>query len=320
MDYTTNLNPKFESIQEAESWAAAQGVKLTANDREKIAEAQQAEQERLKALGESESLADKFNTRYATFLDLLLHAGNLLQALTRTLIIAVGIPLVLVFLLVVEQQRIVDGLMLFDAREALAHFGAWALVLVNLGLEFVAHHEDERHGYKALSGNAFSLRIVWHRTKYVLGFGKDWAAREKAPSHWAKRLLKLVTVGVMVLALSGSMRDELASHGGDWNTALDDILHHSTLLEMATWASGLLFAFIAVTSAQGLARYIATRTSEIIAELRAQGQDNSADLEAPGVAYITAKVSRKLERDAAKRQEAQAENPIPKAIAGRNGR
>lgn len=296
MDYN-NFRTEFGTAQEAEQHAASFGVVLTAKDRERIADLQRAERARLAAIrAGGDGFADRFNANYARFLDVLMHGGNLLLALTRTLAISAGIPLVLLFLLIVEQQRIVDGVMLFEERAHLAHFAAWAFVLVNLVLEFLIHYEERRANYHSPAAFAFSLRLAWHRLLYFAGVGDDWRAKEQSPAYGYRRFLTGITAIILWLALSGSMKDELAAHGDDWTAALGGIIHHSTLLEVATWGSGLLYAFGAVIAAQLFARYVARRTDEIIAELK--GTDGDETLDDVATAFIMAKVAKQRERDA----------------------
>lgn len=320
MDYI-NTMPEFESIQDAENWAAAQGVKLTANDRAKIAEAQRAEQKRLAALGDGGSFTDRFNASYAKFLDAMLHLQDLVQAFGRTLIVGFGMTAILIIALIVEQERLVAGFQMFEAREHIAHYAAWFLVLLNAALEFVVFFEDDRRGWNDKNQQVWSLRIFARNMAYRLGIGKTWQARELPPSHWARQLLRLITIVVLTLALFGSMKEEMLKHDSNYLKTLHIILTESTLYEIATWLGGFLFALAAVRGAQGTARYLAYRTAEVIEDLHAQEYGGeSADLEAPGVAYIMAKVAKQQERDAAKRaqqEEARAVVPLGQNDKGR---
>jgi hypothetical protein len=78
----------------------------------------------------------------------------------------------------------------------------------------------------------------------------------------------------------------------------------SDLSIMMTWMGGLLFAAAAVLSAQGLSRYVAIRTVEILATMDARrvgaAKDFSTALEAVAVQYVVAKVSSIQSRQAEK--------------------
>lgn len=208
---------------------------------------------------------ENFNQFYPKFLQSLIYVGELLLTLAQTVIISFGIPLVLVFLLVVEHARIVHGLELFEADTALASFAGWALVLTNLVLEFQVHHLEQKAGYNEASKAQFSLRIWARNLFYIAGFTRNWQERPLSPAHHYRKLLSLVTFTILALALTGSMRTVIEQQQGAWHQAIKTIVTDSSLLEMITWAGGLLFALAAILSAQGLSRYIALRCSEIIA-------------------------------------------------------
>jgi hypothetical protein len=307
----------------AEQLAAQAGVTLTERERAKIAKLQNAERERLHETQQQHERwsMDWFNAGYAGAMDLLLHAANLLQAFGRTMIVGFGTVAVLVLLAVVEQQRLHAGLLLFEERAHVAAFAAWAVVLLNLTLEFVIEFDDSRHDWEHGRSAVWSLRIALKNTAYRLGIGSDWTEREQPPSFWARRLLKMVTLAILVLSLAGSMADEIELQAGKpWAQGFKAILENSDALLFASWLGGLLFAAVAVFGAQGLARYTAHRTAEIIAELRAEhGDDDVDDAVVDGVAvnYIMAKLARKADRDGVAVEEL-VPNPTP-IVAGTNG-
>ncbi|MBN1286264.1 MAG: hypothetical protein JXB47_12770 [Anaerolineae bacterium] len=310
---------QFTTFRDAEEFAAGQGVVLTANDRAKIAELQQAEQARRATLAGRESFFDWFNANYVRLLDLLLHAGNLLLALTRTVAISLGVPAILVLLLLVEQQRITDGVSLFESRPHLASFGAWAIVIANTVLEFLIHYVEQITGYSDGRKTRFSLRTWWQQMRYVLGLGKAWREQQHSPALRYKRLQAFITLAILVLALSGSMREVIAAQPGAWHAALAAIVEQSTLSQMSTWLSGLLFAGVAVVSAQGVSRYVAMRVVEILAELRGgNGAVDDSALDDVAVAYLMAKVAKQQERGRAKHRREETPGLIPLSGNGRH--
>ena len=91
------------------------------------------------------------------------------------------------------------------------------------------------------------------------------------------------------------MRSVIEQTNGAWHEALRDILFESSLMQMAVWIVGLLFAMTAVFAAQGLSRYVAVRCAEIVETMRSK-QNSGVDeinqaLETVGVQYILAKVA-----------------------------
>ena len=169
--------PPLTSLAEAEQYAAQHGIRLTATDREQISRVQLAEKRRLAVLSEETErsgtfrLVEVFNRLYPRLLESLLGIGEILLTFTQTLIIAFGVPIALVLLLIVEQQRVVHGISLFEVEPALAHFAATALVILNLVLEFTIEHLETRARYRTSAFTQFSLRTWLSSVSYVLGIG-----------------------------------------------------------------------------------------------------------------------------------------------------
>lgn len=298
---------EFSTLQDVEFFAAQQGVVLTPGDKARIRAAQQAERDRLAALAADEkpmTWADKFNAFYPTLLRAVVSIGDTLMTLSQTFIVSLGVPLVLVLLLIVEHRRVVHGIELFEVEYALASFAAWALVLLNLVLEFQVHHVEHKEGYIQARDTRWSLRIWARNMAYRLGLGDEWQALELSPAARYRRLLRLVTFSILALALAGSMRTVIEQQPGVWHVALISIITDSTLIEMSTWAGGLLFAMAAVLSAQGLSQYVAIRCVEILARMEeaqaAHTTPYAAEIEQAGATVALAMVNEKLTKKAAK--------------------
>lgn len=295
----------IRTMKDAERHAAQAGVTLTASEREKIAALQNAERERLKVTQAKKErwTWEWFNGMYAGVLETILHLQDLLQAGARTLIVGFGITAILVIALVVEQQRLVEGVLLFEKSHEIAERAAWFLVLLNAALEFVIFYEDNRRGWQSDNRQVWSLKIAVNNLRYRFGIGDDWTERKHPPSFWARQMLRLITWVVLALALFGSMKEEMAAHANNYLAALGTILTQSTLLEMATWLSGFLFALAAVRGAQGTARYLAARTAEVTEELKAQRTNNNTDesaVDAVAIDYIMAKLAKQEAKERAK--------------------
>jgi hypothetical protein len=308
----------FETVSQVEDHAAAHGLILTPRERAQIAAVQKSERERLELLTPAapQSRVDRFNAAYPRLLNAITGVGETILTLAQTLIVSFGVPLVLVLLLIVEHQRVVHGILLFEADQWLASFAAAALVLLNLVLEFQTHYIEHRAGYEQTRDVRWSLRIAARNMAYRLGFGSDkrpWAAAELSPAARYKRLLRLVTFTILSLALVGSMRVVIEQTPGAWYHALAAILTESDLLLIMTWLGGLLFAIAAVLSAQGLSRYVAIRTVEILTAMKARqavtSDPHAAAVEQAGAAAALALINAKLEKQHAKAEQARPTQP-----------
>jgi len=294
------------TLEQAEQYAAAQGVLLTPTDRARIAQIQAAERQRLEAAAPAgRTFADRWNAFYPRLLQMIVSLGETLLTFAQTLIVNLGVPLVLVLLLVVEHQRVVHGIMLFEADAALASFAAAALVMLNLVLEFQTHYVEHRAGYEQARALRWSLRIWLQNMAYRLGIGDAWQEQQLSPAQRYRRLLGLVTFSILALALAGSMRTVIEQQPGAWYEAIISIVTESNLGMMMTWAGGLLFAAAAVLSAQGLSRYVAIRCVEILGNMQqtAASDPHAAAVDQAGATAALALIQEKLERRRAKEAE-----------------
>lgn len=307
---------KFNTLQEVDQYAATHGIVLSATERAKIGALQQAERQRLEALDtrdNTNSWAERWNAFYPALLESVIRAGETILTFSQTVIVSLGVPTVLVLLLIVEHQRVVHGIQLFEQDPSLAGFAAAALVLLNLVLEFQVHYIEHKAGYSEAQARRWSLRIWAKNMAYRLGisnqdWGLTWQEQLLSPAARYRSLLRLVTFSILALALVGSMRAVIQAQPGKWYEALFSILSESSLLLMMTWAGGVLFAAAAVLSAQGLSRYVAIRCVEIIAAMdhrqSAQGDPFAAQVEQAGAIAAYAVIQAKLADKEAKRERA----------------
>lgn len=308
---------QINTLKDAERYAAENGYSLTAADRKAIADRQTAELERLRALEPpppNEGWTQRFNRWYPAFLDSLTGIGEVLMTFTQTVIISFGVPLGLLVLLVVEHQRVLHGIQLFEVDYSLAAFAAFALVFLNLILEFQIHYVEQKAGYLKERDRRWSLRIWARNMAYRLGMGQDWTEQQLSPAQPYRRALRIITFTILALALSGSMRTVVESTSGVWYEALAAIFTESSLSLVMTWAGGLLFALAAVLGAQLLSRYVAMRCAEIFANMRRREQTPQerydTHLEAVAADYILSKIAARRIRT-----EAQPVQPNPTPAA-----
>lgn len=294
---------EVQTIAEVESIAAKYGIELTRKDYQDVQEVMDERRMHLEseyaAAQRSQSGAaafwDKLNRVAPRLFEAMRHVGDLMITAVQTFLIAFGIPLALVMLLVVEQQRVYHGVELFESHSALAAFSAWALVILNLILELLISWVEHHAGYSEPVRFEFSLRLLARRVEYIFGFGRgEWAARGKSPAFRFRAVLRMVSISIVVLALTGSMRSVIERTDGNWAAALLGIVTDSTLLEMLVWASGLLFTLTAVVGAQTLSQYVARKVIEVMALLNSNVDDKPRRIAeavgATGAAFLLARV------------------------------
>lgn len=302
-----------KTIQEVEQIAARWGIVLTPedyataqavmNERQRQLEAQYADEKRTGAA----AWVDRFNRWYPKFLRALHGIGDVSIMLAQTVLVGPGVLLVLLMLLIVEQQRVYHGVALFEVHAALAAFSASALVILNLSLELLISWVEHRANWIEPPKHEFSLRIWARRVAYLFGQSTNWQARSKSPAIRFRVVLRIVTFSILTLALAGSMRSVIERTQGNWTEALRLIITESTLLELATWLGGLLFAFAAVLSAQALSQYAARKAIEIGAILASAIDDKPrAILESVGMTGAAALLARLKEHQRQRRLAATA--------------
>lgn len=310
------------TLEQVESIAAGHGLILTPSDRAKVAATQKAELARLMELeaneAEKRSWVDTFNQFYPRFLEALYAVSDVLLTLAQTIIVAFGIPATLVLLLVVEHQRVMHGIQLFEIDMNLASFFGLALVVLNLVLEFQIHYVEQRAKYEAARDTRWSFKLWRQNMAYRLGISKQWQPQLLSPAARYRRLLRLVTFTILALALAGSMKAAIQSQDGAWYQALAAIVTQSKLIEMATWSGGLLAALAAVLAAQGLSRYVALKCAEIAVGMGKHQQLDpvaryQVEIEAAGARAAMALIQEKVTKRDAKRapaMEAKADVPF----------
>lgn len=307
------------TIPEAEAIAQKYGIMLTPQD---YADMQAVMDERARHLERQLSsagttrhglaaLVEQFNRFYPKFLKALIGISDVFITLAQTVLIAFGVPLLLVMLMVVEQQRVYHGMALFEVVEFLAGFGSAVLVLANLVFELLISWKEHQAGYVEPPRTEFSLRLLAQRLAYMTGHKSDWKARQKSPAQRFKTVLRIITFTILALAVAGSMRSIIEQTGGNWLEALTAVLTRSTLLQMVTWLGGLLFAFAAVLSAQALSAYVAGKVIEVIAAMQSSAEDKPrAVMDAIGITGAAFLMARIKEAQRSRRMQAAMSNAV----------
>jgi hypothetical protein len=202
---------------------------------------------------------------YPKFLTLLVNVSDIILTVVRTLIVTLGVPVVLVLVMQVEQPRISHGIQMFDADLYLSGLAATVLVVLNTILEFLVVYVEDKENYHEPRKRVFSLWTLWEGIRYRVGLDDP---RDRSPAAQYEGVLTIVTYAILFLALMGSMKEEMQDYKGEqWTRALGDILTQSDLPSMMTWISSLIFAFTLVYAVQALSRYVAVHTTAIIKEM-----------------------------------------------------
>lgn len=291
------MNESVKTIADVEVLAAKYGITLTADDYEAAYTLMEQRQRQLEAqYTEAPKRApwvERWNKWYPKFLRALHGIGDTSIMLAQTVLVGPGVLLLLIILLIVEQQRVYHGVALFEVYSVLAGFGASALVILNLSLELLIGWIEHRENWKEPPKHEFSLRIFARRVAYMIGRNTGWQPRPKSPAIRFRVVLRIVTITILTLALAGSMRSVIERTSGNWLEALRLIVTESSLLDLAIWLGGLLFAVTIVLSAQALSQYAARKAIEIGAIL-ASGIDDKprAILESVGMTGAAALLAR----------------------------
>lgn len=286
------------SLQEAMEQAAAAGVALSPHDYRRIEEIK--ETALIEALppikpGRLHGLIEGFNRHLPAFLRFLAGVGDTAITIIQTIAIALGLPVLLVLVLVVEHSRVKFGIGLFEVHNWLANLGGWLLVGTNTVLEFLIYHLEHKHGYQEDRAVRGSLRLYWRKLAYWSGIGRGWKEQQLSPAQRYKSLQRIVTAVILVLATAGSMTEVIQRQTGTWYQAIIDIATKSTLAQMSTWIGGLLFAIAAVLIAQVVTQYAAIRAREIMTGMNVYSQrlTPAQEAEARAAQYVLAKIASK---------------------------
>jgi hypothetical protein len=311
------------TIAEAEAIAQKYGITLAPQDyadMQAVMDERQRQLERQFSTVETKrslsGLVEAFNRLYPKFLRALLGISDVFITAAQTVLIAFGVPALLVMLMIVEQQRVNHGMSLFEIDAWLAGFGATVLVLANLVFELLIGWKEHQAGYTEPAKTQFSLRLLAQQIAYMTGHKSDWQPRQKSPAQRFKAVLRIITFTILSLALAGSMRSIIQETDGNWAEAIRYVVTRSTLLQMATWLGGLLFAFAAVLSAQALSAYVAGKVIEVIAVMQSRVEDKpSAIMDAVGMTGAAFLVGRIKEAQRNRRMQAAMSTAVDMPVA-----
>lgn len=182
----------------------------------------------------------------------------------QTMISAFFVLVILCLILVVDIQRVSHGIALFEAGEWLAIGGAFVMVMALMTLEFVSHYIEAKNGYHKPAKKHLSWRLIVEWWDYFSGQGDSWKAREKSPALHIRKYAGLLKIAILLLALTGSMADEIATVNGTWLDGLIQIATESTLLEFVRYTTSLIYTYALVSGAELLTGYVAQRASETL--------------------------------------------------------
>lgn len=191
----------------------------------------------------------------------------------QTMISAFFVLVILCLILVVDIQRVSHGIALFEAGEWLAIGGAFVMVMALMTLEFVSHYIEAKYGYHKPAKKHLSWRLMVEWWDYFSGQGDSWKAREKSPALHIRKYAGLLKIAILLLALTGSMADEIATVDGTWLDGLIQIATQSTLLEFVRYTTSLIYTYALVSGAELLTGYVAQRASETLLGSKTDSHD-----------------------------------------------
>src|SRR5262249_35089253 len=132
---TMSETAEIRTRGDAETYAAKMGYFFTPDEFAQATNLETQHRSELQAQAAAESpktgisaFVEQFNRLYPKFLQTLLGIGDVLITMTQTILIAFGVPALLVMLMIVEQQRVDHGMALFEVTGPLAAFSATVLV------------------------------------------------------------------------------------------------------------------------------------------------------------------------------------------------
>lgn len=199
---------------------------------------------------------------------------NILLTLLQLIIVAFGIAIALSLVVMIEQQRVMSGVLLLSDSEDAASKTAWVLVLLNLILEIYGTSVERGKRYAQQVPAKFSLALMSKGMRYRLGLSEGkghWKPQRHSPAIRFHRLANTVAYAILAFAVAGSMHSIIEQQGNiPWYQALENILAKSNLQSMFSWIGGVFLAVALVRSAQALARYVADVSYQVkkVAERR----------------------------------------------------
>lgn len=220
----------------------------------------------------------RFNLYYSQFLSAIANGSDLLLSLVRTVLVTFGVPIALVFIMFVEQDRIYHGILIFEKNnDFLVRLAACVLVILNGVLEFLIVYEYDKKGFSEPPHMRWSGRIMMRSMIYKIGFSEP---KEMPPAHKYRMTLSIVTFTILALALMGSMKGVIGEYDGlAWHQALSKVLLDSSLSNFMTWVGGVLFAYTLVIAAQTLSNYLAVHTTTVINAIKQSADEIKTAIE-----------------------------------------
>lgn len=294
------------------------GIVLSSSEREKLLELQQTAIEAARKLHQdktTELTKLDYALQQLPALQAVLHqTSDVIQVFVQSLLTSFGLMVILVGVLWVEGVRVYEGISLFDPNVAVG--GAVVLVMMNTVLEFIIHWVEHQNNWINPPRYQFSFALVARRLSYIIGKEKNFTPLAKSPAHEFKVYMRLLTAGILFIALVGSMKEAISGVNGNWFDGFISIFTQSTLAEFTTWLSGFIFALITVVGAQRLTAYVAKRVTETLAHAETLGTSNTLDYEIQqAIENVTHEVYMKKiiqhdEKQAKKQEKEQETEPV----------
>jgi|GEM_PF-6204438 len=196
------------------------------------------------------------------FTEMMHNVSGALMLGGQTLIAAFFVVVILILILVVDIQRVSHGIALFEDGKWLTIGGGFVLIMALMTLEFVAHYIEAKYNYHKPAKKHLSWRLIVEWWDYFSGQNDSWKAREKTPALHIRKYAGTLKIAILMLALAGSMADEISTLPGNWIDGFVDIGTQSSLLDMVRYTTSLLYTYVLVSGAELLTAYVANRAAE----------------------------------------------------------
>lgn len=210
---------------------------------------------------------------FSNFLDGMVAFGESLTALVQTLLIALGMPIILLGIAWVEYEAVKQGLSMDGSTGSIA---AGVMVGLNILLELQIVHYENKAGYRPDPSRAMSLRLAWQEFKYRIGWSKEWTPRDLSPAQRFRGLQRTITAVILIVAVHGRLLTIFEKVSGSTASpvpaldGLSQIGQQGTLAEWAEIVALLAFSFAAVLGAQTVAHHIGVLYIQTMNRLRAR--------------------------------------------------
>lgn len=182
--------------------------------------------------------------------------GNFLTTTLILLLRNVAPPFAILFLVVVEINRVHAGIRLFDPSNA------WLMSIVAVITYAILTTVKSHLTYKefgTLEKPRPSLALYAQQVAYFCGFGRNWQKQYTTPLARLEGALWWLGAVIVLLGTLGSMENKLLTVEGTWSQGIASIATRSTLAEAMTYLGGFSFTLALLVALPWVIGYVYTQ-------------------------------------------------------------